>query len=321
MKIKILIIAISFFIINVSLTSGAFIKQSKISNENSSVEVLSGGDRVVTRRALIIGVDNYVYSDKDAIELKNSLSSKGWDESNINILINEEANKDNILSALDLLAEQEDSDDIVIFYFSGHGDEACIYSYDDRAINIIDLDTKFDNFESKKVILIFDCCFSGSMPNEDSDTQTNLIIKNFKINNKSSLEKNDYDSYGGLAQLGRIILTACNSTEYSYADSLLENGIFSYFLIDGFNGLNNSDLNKDGWISIKEAFRYAKPRTISYIEQYDLKQHPQMYNGCFRDIKITKINEKSSFERVKLPNLLITFLRMHFKLIDNLVWA
>jgi hypothetical protein len=59
----------------------------------------------------------------DALDIKGMLTEKfGFYESNIRLLTNESASRQNILSALsDWLFESVRSGDLVIFYYSGHG--------------------------------------------------------------------------------------------------------------------------------------------------------------------------------------------------------
>ena len=82
------------------------------------------------KHALLIGVGDYIYSDKgdlkgpphDVAVLKDLLMEKwGFNEANITTLVDHAAGRDAILDALDKIAEQTSSGDFVFVYFSGHG--------------------------------------------------------------------------------------------------------------------------------------------------------------------------------------------------------
>jgi len=86
-------------------------------------------DGVVERWAVIVGIDDYEgsgssdlpWSVEDALDMKNVLISHGWKSDHIKLLINSEATGSNIRSAIRWMDSKEDEDDIVVFFFSGHG--------------------------------------------------------------------------------------------------------------------------------------------------------------------------------------------------------
>ncbi|OYT61298.1 hypothetical protein B6U81_03260, partial [Thermoplasmatales archaeon ex4484_30] len=86
-----------------------------------------------------------------------------------------------------------------------------------------------------------------------------------------------------LAQSGRVILMSAKSDESCWQSYRLKNGIFTYFLVEAFDGPGDS--NHDGWVSAEEAFEYASPKTT----EYKPNQHPQIYDGCPGEVLITQI--------------------------------
>jgi len=95
-----------------------------------------------------------------------------------------------------------------------------------------------------------------------------------------------------------VILTACRSYEYSGATDELRNSVFTHFLvseedivkelsgIDGAFARKDCDYNHDGWVSAEEAFYLASMWTTWYATW---GMHPQMYDGCSGQVKITQI--------------------------------
>lgn len=205
--------------------------------------------------AVIIGVETFEgleFPEEDkiddgAIAMYNKfLNSSNWKEENMKLLLNENATKNDIRESIThWLDDKEDENDIVLYYFTGHSWKMPIlerlkgkghtytYPYDasdtkysDGKITDIELDSWLDELESRHVVVILDTCYSGRML--------------------------------ALRQRGRIILTA--GGKYLFCpvdeDDMLGNGIFSYFLLQGFDGV--ADINDDGWVSAEEVFRYAR---------------------------------------------------------------
>ncbi len=83
------------------------------------------------KRALIVAVGTYpsssgwnnLSSANDAELMKGVLILQGFKNSNINIIKDEKATNRNILKALDQMIAQSSSGDVVVFHFSGHGQQ------------------------------------------------------------------------------------------------------------------------------------------------------------------------------------------------------
>ena len=130
-----------------------------------------------------------------------------------------------------------------MYYFSGHSWKIPLYNrkyghtytfpydilhnrFSEDKITDIELDSWLDELESKHMAVVMDTCYSGRMK--------------------------------ALAQNGRVVLTAggrgilCPVS----GDTSLGAGIFTYFLLQGFDGV--ADINNDGWVSAEEAFHYSR---------------------------------------------------------------
>lgn len=83
------------------------------------------------KRALIIALGNYpansgwnnLSSVNDARLMQTVLKSQGFSDKYITILSDEQATKTNILKSLETLIYQSNSSDVVVFHFSGHGQQ------------------------------------------------------------------------------------------------------------------------------------------------------------------------------------------------------
>jgi hypothetical protein len=153
------------------------------------------------QQALIIGIDKYTVDGKtcdcggrkvrdlygcknDARSIASLITTKfGFKEKNIKRLFDEEASRANIIASLDSICSVSKNNDIVFFYFAGHGSQQynsksneadtldeTIVPADVRKENIGDIRDKeqakiFNRFINKgvKLTVILDCCHSSSM--------------------------------------------------------------------------------------------------------------------------------------------------------------
>lgn len=196
----------------------------------------------------------------------NSIINKpNWDESNIILLKREEATKENILNALEWLAINSDSQDIVLFSFTGHGTpkngKYGISPWDHKTIFTSELDEKLDLIDCKHMCLIFDCCLSGSFV-KNSIGRKSLFLKENNIFQFKEFFKSELDDQN------RVILMSTMKRGGGFSASILENDIeinvisFSRFVADAFqNGIDNDN---NGWVSAEEGFKYGKKKFLPY---------------------------------------------------------
>ncbi len=231
-----------------------------VSSKQTENNLKNQSENPVEYYALIIGVEKFNESfnqeyEEEAIEdgaiaFYNQLIQHNWTEGNIKLLLNENATKQDIKNAITIwLDEKEDENDIVIYYFSGHSWKVPItkrkygntytFPYDisnnlfsEDKITDKELDSWLDELESKHMALIMDTCYSGRMR--------------------------------ALVQPGRILLAAGGKRILCpvSGDVTLGTGIFSFFLMQGFDGV--ADINNDGWVTAEEAFRYARLPTFHF---------------------------------------------------------
>ena len=219
------------------------------------------GDGTRNYWAIVVGIEKYpslppaTYALNDANDIKNSLIFNGWENSHIKLLINDEATKKNISKAFRWMDVMEDSDDILLFVFSGRGGFDEIITYDDYNITPEDMNKWFDRMGSKNAVVIIESWYSGSF-------------------------------IGSLSKLGRIIMASCDKYEKSWRYSMLENSAFIYYIAKALNGDADKPRNGgngDGVVTAEEAFHYA-----SYLTSvYEKPQHPQIYDGYDGELPLT----------------------------------
>ena len=234
--------------------------------------------------AVIIGVADYLYfdsaplfpkpvkgydlaySDDDAIKLADQLSSI-WGADHIKLLVDSQATKSSIQDAITAwLDSREEANDVVMFYFSGHGQQDsnskyAIWPYDTLAnsdkneIQDDMLDSWLRCLESSQQIIIIDSCNSGGFIKE-------------------------------LYNYGRVILTSSRKDEDSHEKRTLGHSIFTYFFLDAFNNLDNVDDNNDNSISIQEVFNWAELKTVSFTKTRFRSQNPKICDCNYEQIML-----------------------------------
>ncbi|MEB3190701.1 MAG: caspase family protein [Snowella sp.] len=148
-------------------------------------------------------------------------------------------------------------EDLLLFYFSGHGvrdDRGQLYLancntrkdngqlVDSTAVAATYLQNKINSSKSQRQVIILDCCFSGA------------IAQGMTIKDDGVVDVNAY-----LGGKGRAILTSSTATEYSFgSDSSEETGLSVYtrYLIEGIK-TGAADTDDDAYIGVDELHEYA----------------------------------------------------------------
>jgi hypothetical protein len=224
--------------------------------------------------AVVVGISDYQgtnldlnYSDRDAQLFYNHLNSAMPSEvaaGKAVLLLNERATLSNINAALSDVFSNSSANDFIIFYFSGHGSVGQFVPYNHaEGLRHADLKNYFKNTEAKFRLVVADACFSGSIgtANETSVSSTQEL----------------YD-----ARLAVIMSSKPNQTSWEMGN--LEQGVFSYYLIRGMQGL--ADLNQDKYVTAGELFMYTKNNVSSHTSN---SQIPVIYGVNLNKIPLTKV--------------------------------
>lgn len=142
---------------------------------------LRGGARVL---AVAVGVSDYermsdlANTDDDATQLLGSLRQAGVLHPASVALTNADATKERVTAALRRAAQQAGPDDIVMFFYSGHGDQVDVersareldgraetIELYDEAMQDDELERLLANTNSRMVLVALDSCFSGGFRN------------------------------------------------------------------------------------------------------------------------------------------------------------
>lgn len=228
--------------------------------EPLTADVKVDKDEKVKIWAVVVGAATYThmprlrYTDDDAYQVYAFLKSPeggALPDNQIEVLIDENATKKGILLALKSIFLQADENDVLLFYFSGHGIKGSFLPIDYDGVQ-----NKLDHEEIKSILklsrakhklIVADACHSGSLVSLKAPLQS-VLNKYYKA----------FEDVNG----GTALLMSSKGEEYSLEDGGLRSGIFSHFLIKGLKGEADADQNKI--VTIQELYSYVYSNVRDY---------------------------------------------------------
>ena len=258
-------------------TLALFTAKEKVASEATLTKKNAKPHAIVETRfthgyALVVGVGaDLKVTASDAEGFSDILTDKGrcaYPPENVKLLTESHACRDRILEGLDWLAVKATADPAatIIFYFSGHGGfrpgyHLVPYDYDyadlnNTAISDAALTVKLKAIQSKKLLVLLDCCHAGGM----------TAIKRGPFT-KSSVPPTLAESLKKGS--GRILIASSRNTEVSWTGSPYS--VFTQALREGLAGCNPSE--QDGYARLTDvAFHIAHV----VPQRTQEKQHPIM---------------------------------------------
>ena len=163
------------------------------------------------------------------------------------LLTNSNATKAHILDEARRLFKQAAEDDIVVFFFSGHGYNGGFAAYDE-GISYDEVRKLFSVCKARNKMIFADACFSGDI----------------RENGRS----------GGPRRDNVLLFLSSRSNETSIESPSMKNGYFAACLIRALKG--GADLNHDRMITAKELFSAVSSGVKSLSND---RQHPVMWGN------------------------------------------
>ena len=216
-------------------------------------------DGKATMYAVVVGVGRYTamqtlnYTDDDAYQMYAFLKSPeggALSDEQVEILIDENATRTNIELALTEKLDQADADDIVVFYFSGHGIDGYFVPVDfDGIHNLLSherVEQLLANSSAKHKLVLADACHSGGLlASRDVATSSSRLYSAFT------------NSTGGTA-----LLLSSRSEEVSLEAKNLRSGVFSHYVMRGMKG--EADTNRNRIVTVDELHNYVYENVREY---------------------------------------------------------
>jgi formylglycine-generating enzyme required for sulfatase activity len=245
----------------------------------------------MARLALLIGVSKYgagipalpeCVVDVDAMQrVLVHPEMGGFAAADITVLKNPQ--RQEMVDAIHQLFSNRKPDDLLLFYFSGHGmmdeDEYKLHLatsgtytnqnsrvYAPSAVEAAYIHQRLNYSKSRRLVLILDCCYSGAFAKEMTKGDSIINLDNY------------------LGGKGRAILTSSTASELSLgAKVTTEHGnsglsIYTRYLVEGIE-TGAADLDNDGFIGVEELHEYASKRVKEAAPAMNPKFYQQRDEG------------------------------------------
>ncbi|MFK7905976.1 MAG: caspase domain-containing protein [Chitinophagales bacterium] len=215
------------------------------------VKLMPPGELFADTYAVIVGVADYPsspldYTDDDAYKFYGHLrSSVGYSvpDENIILLMNREATKANMVAALEAVVKVAKASDRIIFYFTGHGSKEGVIPIDHNNLtNLLEhweIKSSLKKSPSQNKTCIIDACHAGAL---GSSWYIGMVS----------------DLLYGYIDSGIALFLASTGDQKSKESSLIRQGYFTYYLLQGMQGGADFDRNKA--ITLGELHRYVLDR-------------------------------------------------------------
>jgi hypothetical protein len=228
-------------------------------------------DPAVKVWAVVAGVAAYQhmpalrYTDDDAYQFYAFLKSPeggALPDEQVRVLVDDNATRDNLLDAMRSIFLKADENDVVLFYFSGHGLEGAFVPVDfdgySRRLEHAEIRHILEKSRAKQKLVLGDACHSGSLLGSNDFMPDLLAAKQPGV---SDLLDKYYQAFEDLDS-GTALLMSSKGAEVSLEDTGLRSGVFSHYLIRGLKG--EADADRDQLVTIAELFAFVKNRVSGY---------------------------------------------------------
>ncbi|MFZ0225256.1 MAG: caspase family protein [Candidatus Nitrosopolaris sp.] len=231
------------------------------------------------QKALVIGISEYTKLEglnickNDGTEVYKVLSSLGYEISDKNKLLGEAKGAEVKDVIYDFFGDiGVNPDDTLLFYYSGHGvfdidGDVYLASSDidpeepyRRGFSMEELTKMMQRSISTKVVVILDCCHSGSakVSKGNAEDAANKALK--AIDEKSKK----------LQGQRKCILAACQAAQFAYTTG--EHSLFTRYLLQGLNG-DTESIDNDGNVTPESLGNYVE-RKIMKLPDNNRRQRP-----------------------------------------------
>lgn len=171
------------------------------------------------------------------------------------LLTDEEATVSNIVATMRMQFAKAAEDDIVVFFFSGHGlPQGCFCAYDGR-LNYETVRDAMSLSKCKNKMIFADACFAGKMREDGHAVRP--------------------------TDLNVMLFLSSRSGETSIESPTMKNGFFTACLERCLRG--GADANKDRIITAEELFSAVQRGVVKLSKD---KQHPVMWGNFDNDMPV-----------------------------------
>lgn len=249
------------------------------------------------RWAVLAGADMYedsanygqlhvCVSDVEAI--RDQLISSGFDPARIRVLTDHESElptRAKMLTALQAVANATERDDLLVFYYSGHGDESNGQSYlvardghsltlADTAVPLSRVREIIENAPASGKVVMLDACHSGANIKGAKPMPPDFIQRVF-------------EQAEGIATLA-----ACKQGEFSYEWPEQNRSVFTRYLLKALQG--EADWDDKGFVTVQDASRYVVDGVKLWASQRNISQTPTLQCTMAGDIILARYRSSTA---------------------------
>lgn len=246
------------------------------------------------RWAVLVGVNEYLqHSDyqlevcvNDAEALREQLITGGFEEKRIRLLTDNTTTllptRDEILTQLTIIAKATNPDDLLLFYFSGHGDENDGESYliarntnlsslQFTGVKVADVKQIIEEAPARAKVMILDACHSGAdISGKGAKAMTPEFIR--RVFREAE---------------GMAILASCEQSQLSYEWPTAKRSVFTHYLLEALQG--QADHDNKGFVTVQDANRYVVNGVKDWAADNNKIQTPTQQNSMIGDIILADV--------------------------------
>jgi hypothetical protein len=243
------------------------------------------------RWAVLVGVNEYddqanygrlPVCVKDVRAVREQLIAGGFDSARIRLLADDadKPTRAHVLAVLQAVANATATDDLLLFYYSGHGDECAGESYlvardgqrlvlRDTAVPISRVKEIMEQASARAKVMVLDACHSGAdVGGKGPKPMSDGFIRRV------------FEEAEGLA-----ILASCKQGELSYEWRTRERSVFTHFLLEAVEG--QADRDEKDFVTIQDVNRHVTDGVRLWASQHNLTQTPTLQCAVVGDIILT----------------------------------
>jgi hypothetical protein len=245
------------------------------------------------RWAVLVGANQYtdpIYPPlqvcvKDVEAIHQQLLDAGYDPASVRLLTDDTdplPTRAKVLSAVKQMARAAARDDLVLFYYSGHGDvldgksylvaregEAAAPEY--TAVALDEVAEILKGSEARAKVIILDACHSGA---------------NFEGKGPKSMPPEFIERVFKQAK-GQVVLASCEQGQFSYEWQAQERSVFTHFLLEALAG--EADFDGKQLITVQDVNRYVSNGVRRWAFQHGKSQTPTLQGAMAGDIILVQL--------------------------------
>lgn len=187
----------------------------------------------------------------------------------------------NILAELSTVAQAAEADDLLLFYFSGHGQaqdgESYLLARDTRlaalkhtAVAMSDVREIIEQSPAHAKVIVLDSCHSGASIGKAEPTMSPAFIRRV------------FEEAEGMA-----VLASCKQGQQSWEWQAKRRSVFTYYLLEALSG--HADLDGKGFVTVSDVSRHVTDGVKAWAVNAGVPQTPTLQYTVAGDIILLRL--------------------------------